>query len=194
MNELTLTAIDFGSKKISISLGRENNDDIEILGSYFKSSDGINKGTIIDEEKCCQSLMGLIEEVEQKTLKKLRNVYVGISSRNIRLSEVTSSVNLREGKVRGADLKRAIEKGKRNVILGDGEEIVDTIVNFFNIDVNIFNENIIGWRANILSINLSILIGSSDELEKYKRVINNCGLVLEGFVPNVLSGRKVFLS
>lgn len=118
MNELTLTAIDFGSKKISISLGRENNDDIEILGSYFKSSDGINKGTIIDEEKCCQSLMGLIEEVEQKTLKKLRNVYVGISSRNIRLSEVTSSVNLREGKVRGADLKRAIEKGKRNVILG----------------------------------------------------------------------------
>ena len=138
--------------------------------------------------------MGLIEEVEQKTLKKLRNVYVGISSRNIRLSEVTSSVNLREGKVRGADLKRAIEKGKRNVILGDGEEIVDTIVNFFNIDGNIFNENIIGWRANILSINLSILIGSSDELEKYKRVINNCGLVLEGFVPNVLSGRKVFLS
>ena len=194
MNELTLTAIDFGSKKISISLGRENNDDIEILGSYFKSSDGINKGTIIDEEKCCQSLMGLIEEVEQKTLKKLRNVYVGISSRNIRLSEVSSSVNLREGKVRGADLKRAIEKGKRNVILGDGEEIVDTIVNFFNIDGNIFNENIIGWRANILSINLSILIGSSDELEKYKRVINNCGLVLEGFVPNVLSGRKVFLS
>ena len=194
MNELTLTAIDFGSKKISISLGRENNDDIEILGSYFKSSEGINKGTIIDEEKCCQSLMRLIEEVEQKTLKKLRNVYVGISSRNIRLSEVTSSVNLREGKVRGADLKRAIEKGKRNVILGDGEEIVDTIVNFFNIDGNIFNENIIGWRANILSINLSILIGSSEELEKYKRVINNCGLVLEGFVPNILSGRKVFLS
>ena len=194
MNELTLTAIDFGSKKISISLGRENNDDIEILGSYFKSSDGINKGIIIDEEKCCQSLMRLVEEVEHKTLKKLRNAYVGISSRNIRLSEVTSSVNLREGKVRGVDVKRAIEKGKRNVILGDGEEIVDTIVNFFNIDGNIFNENIIGWRANILSVNFSILIGSTEELEKYKRVINNCGLVLEGFVPNILSGRKVFLN
>lgn len=195
MEGLTLAAIDFGSKKISISLGQGNDDDIEIMGSYFANSKGINKGIITDEEKCCQSLMRLVQEVEHSSvLNKLESVYVGISSRNIRLSEVTSSVNLREGKVRRADIKRAIEKGKRTVILNDGEEIVDTVINFFNIDENIVNENIIGWRANILSVNFTILIGESEELEKYKRIITNCGLTIDGFVPNVLSGRKVFLN
>ena len=194
MDELTLAAIDFGSKKISISLGKGNDEDIDIIGSYVRNSEGINKGIITDEEKCCQSLRELIKEVNNNLSNKLDKVYVGISSRNIRLVEATIRVNLYDGEVRRADIDSAIEKVKLDTILNDGEEIVDVVINFFNINDNVVRENIIGQKANIISINFTILIGSSEELDKYKRIVTNCGLIIEGFVPNIFSGRKVFLN
>lgn len=194
MEELTVATIDFGSQKFSMSIGKTKEDDIDVIRSCSIGSEGIHKGIIVDEDKCCQSLKNLIVKVKETEGYNLSDVYVGISSRNTRVCELNSSVNLREGKVRGTDIKRAIEKGKRNVILSESEEVIDIIINFFDIDGNIVCENVTGYTANILGVNLTIIIGDSNELDKYRRVLSKCELHPIEFIPNIVSSRKVFLN
>lgn len=194
MEKLTLASVDFGSKKISASVGRVNEGDIEIIDSFCYKSEGIEKGLIIDEAKCCQSLENAINGLEEITGIKVTKVYAGISSRNIRMSEVSCSVNLRDGIVRGIDIKRALDKGKRNVVHDEDEEIVDVIIDFFNIDGKVFYQNVTGWKASTLEVNITVLIGKSSEMDKYRKVIRDCGLEVEGFLVNIISGRKIFLN
>lgn len=194
MKDMTLASVDFGCKKISVSLGRIAEEDIDILNSYSTKSNGIEKGFIVDEAKCCEDLKNAVNKLEVSTNHEITSIYAGISARDIRSAEISSSVNLTEGKVRGKDITRAIEKGKHSTILGDGEEIVDVIINFFNLDGKIVCENVTGWRSNILTINLTILIGKTYELDKYRRVIRNSNLLLKGFLINIVTGKKIFLN
>ena len=192
MHEFLISAVDFGSKKISASLGKEFEDDIDILGTANTPSSGIEKGFIQDEEKCVISLKEAIHKLEQKTNKKIESVYCGISCRGLRITETNVSIILSEGKVRGIDLKKAIESNSEFTLL-DGEEIVDTIINYYILDEKILYENIIGYRGNDLKINLTLVIGPKNELMKFKQVVKAAGYEFKGFIVNSIAGKNIFL-
>lgn len=193
MQDYLISVVDFGSKKISVSVGKEFEGDIEILGTTTVSSRGIEKGFIVDEIKAVESLSVAVEKLEDKTKENITEIYAGISSRGLRLTETSISIRLNEGKVRGKDIKSALIGSTKKVNLIDGEEIVDTIINYYNIDGNIVCEDIIGWKGEILTLNLTVFIGPSNELVKYKNIINQAGYKLKGFLVNTYLGKSIFL-
>ena len=193
MQDFLITIVDFGSKKFSASLGKEAEGDIDIIGTATLGSIGVEKGFIVDETKSMEILTAVIEKLEERTKESITEIYAGISSRGIRLTETSISIKLNEGRVRGKDIKSALIGSSKKVNLVDGEEIVDTLINYYNIDGNIVCEDVVGLRGDVLTLNLSVLIGPSNELAKYKNIINQAGYKLKGFIVNVVNARNIFL-
>lgn len=193
MDKILVAAVDFGSKKISASLGVEDGKELEILGSLSVLSRGIKKGLITNKEKCVEDIRDVLIRLEEESGKKINSIYVGIPSRNLRVTEFFASVNLEEGKVRVKDIERALERGKRNVILSDGEEIAELIVNYFLLDEEIINGDIKGLEGNILTLNITAVIGNEEYLAVYKDVVEEAGYKINGFVVNIIAGRQVFV-
>lgn len=193
MHGEVITAVDFGSKKLSASMGLIGKEELEIYGTSSSESLGIKKGFITNEVKCTESLKKVLEELSISTGKKVSSIFVGISTRGLRMDEVSASVNLNEGKATQNLIHKAIEKCRRSVDLAEKEEVVDIIINYFILDGKIIEGNITNWRGSILEVNVSVIIGPREELEKFKNVVKYAGYNFEGFMVNVISGKKAFL-
>lgn len=111
MQEEIIASVDFGSKKLSASLAvKKDEEDMQILGVKYCKSKGIEKGIIKDTDKCREVLKTLLKDLEDKTGRKIKNISAGISTRNIRITEVTVSISLIEGIARKEDIKEALKK------------------------------------------------------------------------------------
>ena len=193
MHNFLISTVDFGSKKISASVGKGSEGEFDIIGTKSIQSDGIEKGFIVDIDKCKEAFNEVMDKVKLQTNEVLNDIYVGISSKALRITEANVKVTLNDNKVRGKDIKRAINKCKFNVELLDGEEVVDTIINYYMVDEKVIYEDVIGWRGNSLSLNASVIIGPKNELSKFKEVVKDSGYTFKGFIVNIISGRNIFL-
>lgn len=194
MQEILLSTVDFGSNKISASLGKGKEDEFDIIGTTCVSSRGIKKGLIEDEESCQEAFKEVVEKLAKKTAEDIKNIYVGISCNNLRITEGTGKIKLSYGKIRGKDIKKAIGRAKSQVNLLDGEEIVDVTINYYIVDEKIvYDDNVVGWIGETFGINVSIIIGKTEELQKFKDIVVNSGYEFKGFIVNALACRNIFL-
>ncbi|MDS0524973.1 ethanolamine ammonia-lyase reactivating factor EutA [Clostridium sp. SHJSY1] len=192
MHNKMIAAVDFGSSKLSASLGKFEEEEVNILGTSFLPSKGIEKGFITDEVKCGKALKNLLNKLEDKTKVLIKEVYAGVSTRGLRIVEVNPSIKLKESKVFIKHTRWAIEKSKRLVNILDGEEVVDTIINYYSLDDKI-SDDVVGCIGNNLKVNITVVLGPSVELNKFKKIILDNGYIFKGFKVNILCGRKIFL-
>lgn len=193
MQEVLISTVDFGSKKISASAGKSSDGEFDIIGTKCIPSDGIEKGFIVDIDKCKESFKEVMDKLKLQTNENLKDIYVGISSKGLRITEANVKITLNNGKVRGKDIKRALNKCKFNVDLLEGEEVVDTIINYYMVDDKIVYDEVVGWIGNSLSIDASVIIGQSKELSKFTQVVNDSGYKFKGFIVNIIAGRNIFI-
>ena len=66
MHDEKIVAVDFGSKKLSASMASKGKEDIEIYGSSFIQSKGIEKGFVTNEDKCMESVKKLLKNLGRK--------------------------------------------------------------------------------------------------------------------------------
>lgn len=190
-----ITAIDIGSKKLSATIAVKNkSNELEILYTKSCKSLGIEKGCIVDAEKCRESTEILLKELEEKTKLNIKDITLGISSRKLRITEMTVKVELKDGKVTKESLIEGLNKAKKEFVLSDDEVIIDEIVNFYMINNQVIYKDIINWRADNFDINLTLVIGIKSEIEKYYDVFKDSKYNLSCIKSNIVTGKQVFLS
>lgn len=194
MQDILITVVDFGSKKLSVSLGKSKGTEVEIIASQnVPSRGGIKKGIVEDVNICKNSLVEVLKKLEWLSGEKVDGIYAGISSKNLRIIESNGEVALKEGRVREEDKKNVIEDAKENLSLGEGEEIVDTLVNFYTLDGRKIDEEIDGSLGNNLKVNITLVLGLQNELDKYRKIVKEAGYQFNGFVVNIIGGKNIFL-
>lgn len=194
MQDILITVVDFGSKKLSVSLGKSRGTEVEIIASQnVPSKGGIKKGIVEDVNICKNSLVEVLKKLEWLSGEKVDGIYAGISSKNLRIIEGDGEVALKEGMVREEDKKNVIEDAKENLSLGEGEEIVDTLVNFYTLDGRRIDEEIDGSLGNNLKVNITLVLGLQNELDKYRKIVKEAGYQFNGFVVNIIGGKNIFL-
>ena len=194
MQDILITVVDFGSKKLSVSLGKSKGTEVEIIASQnVPSRGGIKKGIVEDVNICKNSLVEVLKKLEWLSGEKVDGIYAGISSKNLRIIEGDGEVALKEGMVREEDKKNVIEDAKENLSLGEGEEIVDTLVNFYTLDGRRIDEEIDGSLGNNLKVNITLVLGLQNELDKYRKIVKEAGYQFNGFVVNIIGGKNIFL-
>ena len=84
MQDILITVVDFGSKKLSASLGKRTGTEVEIIASQnVPSKGGIKKGIVEDVNICKDSLGEVLKKLEWLSGEKVEGIYAGISSNAI---------------------------------------------------------------------------------------------------------------
>ena len=190
-----ITAIDIGSKKLSATIGVKNkSNELEILLTKSCKSVGIEKGTIVDINKCREAIEKLLKELEETTERNIKNVTVGISSRKIRITEITVKVDVKDGKITQESLMEVLDKAKREFLLSEEEIIIDEIINFYIINNQVVYKDIINWKADSFEMNLTLVIANKSEIDKYNEIFKNTKYKIDSIKSNIITGRQIFLS
>ena len=194
MQDILITVVDFGSKKLSASLGKSTGTEVEIIASQnVPSKGGIKKGIVEDVNICKDSLGEVLKKLEWLSGEKVEGIYAGISSKNLRTTEGEGETYLKYGRIREEDKKNVIEDAKEKLSLAEGEEIVDTLVNFYTLDGRIIDEDIDDSLGNNLKVNITFVLGLQNELDKYRKIVKEAGYEFNGFVVNIIGGKNIFL-
>jgi cell division protein FtsA len=194
MQQDIITSLDFGSKKLSATMAFKGKDELEVLGVKSYKSAGIEKGILTDIEKCREAVISLLSELEDKTKKEIKDVAIGISSNKVRISETTVAIDLSEEKVTSKDIRKLLRKGKKSIIISNGESIVDILINFYILDGVVIHRDITNWKGKRLELNLTLVIAETKEVEKYYELFSTTKYNIEFIKANVLAGRQVFLT
>lgn len=190
-----ITAIDLGSKKLSATIAvKDENDELEILYTKSSKSSGIEKGIITDIVKCKEALEKLLKELEEKTKRDIKNITVGISSRELRITETTVKIDLKDGKVTKESLSYGLNKAKNNFALSSEETIIDEIINFYIINNQVVYKDILNWKSDSLEMNLTLIIGNKKEINKYYELFKDTKYVLSDIKSNIVTGKQIFLN
>ena len=194
MQQEIITAVDFGSRKLSAAIAVKNKEDLEILGVKSCKSIGIEKGLLTDVEKCRRVVMDLLSELGEKTKKEPKNIGIGISSNKVRITETTVKVELIEEKVTSEDIRKVLEKGQKNIIISNDETIIDVLINFYILDGKVIYKDVINWKGNTLEVNLTLVIAEKKEIQKYYELFKETKYNIEFIKLNILSGKQIFLN
>lgn len=194
MQQEIITAVDFGSRKLSAAIAVKNKEELEILGVKSCKSIGIEKGLLTDVEKCRDVVVNLLKELSEKTKEEPKNIAVGISSNKVRITETTVKVDLFEERVASEDIRRALEKGQKSIIVSNDEAVIDILVNFYILDGKVIYKDVINWKGNTLEINLTLVIAEKKEIQKYYELFKGTEYNIEFIKLNILSGKQIFLN
>ncbi|WP_294405923.1 cell division FtsA domain-containing protein [uncultured Clostridium sp.] len=190
-----ITAIDLGSKKLSATIAvKDKNDELKILYTKSSKSSGIEKGIVTDIVKCKEALEKLLKELEEKTKRDIKNITVGISSRELRITETTVKIDLKDGKVTKESLSEGLNKAKNDFALSSEEIIIDEIINFYVINNQVVYKDILNWKADSLEMNLTLIIGDKKEIKKYYEIFKDTKYVVSDIKSNIVTGKQIFLN
>lgn len=193
MQQEIITSLDFGTQKLSATVAIREKDELKILGVQSCKSAGIEKGLLLDIDKCRDVAVSLLKDLEKKTTVKSERISIGISSNKVRITEVSTVVNIQE-KVTSADIRKALKNAQRDFILSDDECIVDVLINFYILDNKVIRKDILNWKGSKLEINLTLVIAAKSEIEKYYELFRKTGYNIGSIKLNILVGKQVFLN
>lgn len=194
MQQEIITSIDFGSKKLSVAIAKGKKEEIEILAVKSCKSIGIEKGLVTDVEKCKAVIISLLKELEEKAKEDVRNISIGISSNKVRITEVTTSIDLVEERVTGKDISKALENVKKNINISSEECIIDKLINFYILDGKVLHKDILNWKGRKLELNLTLVIAQTTEIQKYYELFKGTKYNIDFIKLNILTGRQIFLN
>lgn len=194
MEQEIITSIDFGSRKLSAAMVTREKDDLDILGVKSYKSAGIEKGLITDIKKCRECVLTLLKELEEKTKRNIRGVSIGISSNKVRITETSIFIDLLEDKVTIQDIKRALNLGKKNIVVSTDELIADILINFYMLDGKVIHKDILSWKGKKLEVNLTLIVVEKKEIQKYYEIFKGTKYDIQFVKLNILSGKHVFLN
>jgi len=194
MQQEIITSLDFGSKKLSATIAFKGKEELEILGVKSCKSVGIEKGLLTEVEKCREVVINLLNELEEKTKKEIKNVAIGISSNKVRISETTVAIDLNEEKVTSEDIRKALKMGKKSITISSDESVVDILINFYILDGVVVHKDLINWKGRRLELNLTLVIAETKEIEKYNELFKETKYKIQFIKLNVLAGKQIFLN
>lgn len=196
MKNLIITSVDIGSSNISCTVAEVKEDNIlEIINSISEPSEGIKLGVVKDFHKFNNCLEKVLLNVKKVFLKNIEELYVGLNNSGMRVTEAEYLIKFKKQiVVNEIHIKKIIEETKSKSALLEEEEIIDTIVNFFVVDKKSVYSNIIGWRATVIGVNVTQVIGKKKYMNGIRDVFKSLGYKIKGFKINCISVRSMILT
>ncbi|MGL4875711.1 MAG: cell division FtsA domain-containing protein [Clostridium sp.] len=194
MQEFLITAVDIGTHKISTSMGySKKGEDVEILGSSCVNVRGVENGVIVNEDKCRIYFEEALSKLEEKTGKKINDIYMGLPVNNIIHYEIPAQIVV-EDIVKVKDVKKILDEVKAKVEPKEGYEIIDIIINYYKIDGKSSINTVVSKKGVVLELNLSVIQVKSEVLNTYRKLIKGTKYSIKGFIINQIALRKIFFS
>ncbi|MGL5416591.1 MAG: cell division FtsA domain-containing protein [Clostridium sp.] len=194
MQEFLITAVDIGTHKISASMGlSRKGEDVEVLGSSCVNVRGVENGVIVNEDKCRIYFEEALSKLEEKTGKKINEIYFGLPVSDIKHYEIPAQIVI-EDIVKVKDIKKILDEVKAKIDPQEGYEIADIIINYYKLDGKSSVNTVVSKKGVVLELNLSVIQVKSEILNTYRKLIRGTKYSIKGFLINQIALRKIFFS
>jgi len=189
-------SLDIGTTKIVAMIGRKNDyDKIEILGIGKAKSLGVHRGVVNNITQTIQSIQQAVEEAEEVSGVKIKDVTVGIAGQHIRSLQHSDYITRpnAEDVIDEADIEKLTNQVYKLVML-PGEEIIHVLPQEFKVDSQAEVKEPIGMYGGRVEANFHVVVGQVSSIRNIGRCITSAGLKLSNITLEPLASANAVLN
>ena len=193
-----VAALDFGSSKVALAVGRRAGAGIRIVGYYDAPSAGIECGEIDNDFKVAETVRQLVEQAEQELGEKIAEVAVGLSGRVLHRREQSCTMKRRNAasSIQESEVRQLI-RSQYGTSVGKDEAVFEAVPQRFNTEdrIGIVKDELIGMVGSEVEAEFVLFSGRKAILDRRLKVLEQCGLRLhKAILAPIASARAVLTS
>lgn len=190
-----IVGIDIGTSRIAAIVGEVNNfNQIEIICSSSCKCSGIKKTKIINEEEVSNSLIKVLDKIEDESGLRVNSAYVTIPGKYTTIVQNTITKEARD-KYSGIslrDVQTAIMQVK-DIDIPEGKVYIDIVPDKFVLDTGKTTEDPIGSLSSNFTLKAQVILADKEYVRQISSIFKKAGIDVDGLVPTTLAQRNLIL-
>ncbi|MCK6529487.1 cell division protein FtsA [Myxococcota bacterium] len=191
--ENVIVGLDIGTSKVSVVIGEETEQGLDVIGLGSHPSDGLRRGVVINIEATVRSIQAAIEEAELMAGCEIGAVYVGIAGGHIRSLNSQGNVTVKEKEVTELDVQRVLDSAQALVIPSD-REVIHIIPQEYVVDHQDGIKHPQGMSGVRLGVRVHIVTAAVTSAQNIVKSCNAAGLVVKDIVLAQLASAAACLT
>lgn len=192
-NDQIITAIDVGTTKICVLVGRQIDGIVEIIGVGKSPSHGLSKGVVVDVAKTIHSIRTALKEAELMIGMPIESVAVGISGGHIQSTNSQGVVPLKRGEIRQPDVE-AVLAAARAIPVPEGLQILHVLPQYYVIDGRDKVLDPVGMHGIRLEVQAHIIMGAIASVQNLVKCCEMAGVAVTDIILEQLASAQAVLS
>lgn len=194
LNNRPIVAIDIGTTKICVIVGRKAGDTVEVIGMGSAPSDGLKKGVVVDVAKTVESIKAAVKEAELVSNCIIEAATVGVSGSHISSKNSSGAVPIRKtGEVKEVDIQNVITAAKA-IQIAEGQQILHVLPKYYRVDGQEKIHNPLGMHGVRLEAQVHIITGSVASVQNIVHCCELAGVSVMDVVLEQLASAEAVLS
>ncbi len=190
-----IVGIDIGTSRIAAIVGEVNNfNQIEIICSSSCKCSGIKKTKIINEEEVSNSLIKVLDKIEDESGLRVNSAYVTIPGKYTTIVQNTITKEARD-KYSGIslrDVQTAIMQVK-DIDIPEGKVSIDIVPDKFVLDTGKTTEDPVGSLSSSFTLKAQVILADKEYVRQISSIFKKAGIDVDGLVPTTLAQRNLIL-
>lgn len=189
-----IVAIDIGTTKICVIVGRKVGNSVEVVGMGSAPSHGLKKGVVVDIARATESIKAAVKEAELVANHTIEAATVGVSGSHISAKNSSGAVPINKGGiVRELDIENVIAAAKA-VPIAEGQQILHVLPKYYRIDGQEKIHNPLGMHGVRLEVQVHIITGSVASVQNVVHCCELAGVSVIDIVLEQLASAEAVLS
>jgi len=197
MKQNVLTAIDVGTTKVCTIMADTdiNGGWPRILGVGVASSQGLQKGLVVNIEEAKESIREAVRKAERSAGYRLESAYVGITGRHINSvnNRGVISISRNDRMVRPDDLRRVLDIA-RSIRVPSDQKLLHVIPRSYMVDGQEGIKNPVGMHGFRLDVEAHIVTAAVTSIQNLTKCIRGLGIEIDDLVLESLASGEAVLS
>ncbi len=190
-----IVGIDIGTSRIAAVVGEVNNfNQIEIICSSSYKCTGIKKTKIINEEEVSNSLVKVLDKIEDESGLRVNSAYVTIPGKytTIVQNSITKEARDKYSGISLRDVQTAIMQVK-DIDIPEGKVSIDIVPDKFILDTGKTTEDPVGSLSSNFTLKAQIILADKEYVRQISSIFKKAGIDVDGLVPTTLAQRNLIL-
>ena len=190
-----IVGIDIGTSRIAAVVGEVNNfNQIEIICSSSYKCSGIKKNKIINEEEVSNSLVKVLDKIEDESGLRVNSAYVTIPGKytTIVQNSITKEARDKYSGISLRDVQTAIMQVK-DIDIPEGKVSIDIVPDKFILDTGKTTEDPVGSLSSSFTLKAQIILADKEYVRQISSIFKKAGIDVDGLVPTTLAQRNLIL-
>ncbi len=195
-NSEYIVGLDIGTTKICAMVGRKNeHGKIEIVSMGRAESLGVMRGTIANIDKTVEAIKKALQDAEDNSEIKIRNVYVGIAGQHIKSLQHRGIITRdnTETEISREDIKR-LSDDMRRLVVNPGDRIIQVLPQEFIVDNEPGIKDPVGMCGVRLEANFHIITGQISAAQNIIKCIEKAGFKMIDMILEPLASADAVLT
>ena len=193
-NENIITGIDIGTTKIVVIVAEKQNNIINILGIGKSSSNGLQKGIVINIEDTINSIESAISKAEKDSKIIIESAYVGITGENIKGINCSGAITISNSDylnpagdiIQKEDVLKVLDHSQA-INLSPDRKILHVLSQNFKVDDKHGIKNPIGLSGHRLESKVHLVTIARNIEQDLVTCLDRCDIEIDGFILEPLA-------